>query len=157
VSAFGTRRDESRKNVWTDNVEVNSYVTWTFNTGLCSTKLHLELSIISTTGKIKLFLTLKQKRVVTWSRLALGFFRGASECVCSSQLPSGSRSSLALRILPCITECEGSERQLLYLLPRMEIRKALRKGANRETDAQDSFFKRLFQGAGLGRVPAKYV
>lgn len=55
VSAFGTRRDESRKNIWTDNVDVNSHVIWTFNTGLYSKKLHLELSIISTTGKSKLF------------------------------------------------------------------------------------------------------
>ena len=44
---------------------------------------------------------------MTWSRLAFGFSRGASECVCSSQFPPGNSSSLALRILPCVTEREG--------------------------------------------------
>lgn len=42
---------------------------------------------------------------MTWSSLAFGFSRGTSECACSSQFPSGNRSSLALRILSCVTEC----------------------------------------------------
>lgn len=85
---------------------------------------------------------------MTWSRLALGFSGGASEYVCSSQLPPGGRSSLALRILPCVTKCEErlvpGQMGSCSLLPRMEIHKALRKGASRETDAQDPFFKKTF-------------
>ena len=60
VSAFGTRREESRKTMWTDNVRISSHIIWTFLAVPCS-KLHLELSIISTTVKIKLFWILKQK------------------------------------------------------------------------------------------------
>lgn len=54
VSAFGTRRDESRKRIWTDNVRISFHIIWTFH-AVPYSKLHLELSIISTTVKIKLF------------------------------------------------------------------------------------------------------
>lgn len=100
------------KKLWTDNDKTNSHVIWTLSRVLCS---KLEHSIISTTVNIKHFRTLKQEKVVTWSRLAFSFSRGASECVFSSQFPPSSRSRLAPRILPCITECEetcpGSEGQ----------------------------------------------
>lgn len=98
---------------------------------------------------------------MTWSRLAFGFPRGASDCVCSSQFPPGSRSSLAPRILPRVTECEErpvqGHRGSCCLFPRMEICKTLREGASGKTEMLRTHFKRLFQATGLDRVPGKYV
>lgn len=105
VPASDTRKDECRKQLWAENIQINSQVVWTFDAVLCS-KLHLELSIISTTMKIKLLWTLKEKGSWPKSRLASGLSRCISEYICSSQFLPDNKSRLALRTPPCVTECE---------------------------------------------------
>lgn len=55
-----TRKDKSRKKLWIENININSQVVWTFDAVL-SSKLHLELFIISRIMKSKLLWTLKEK------------------------------------------------------------------------------------------------
>lgn len=59
-ASIGTRTGESRKQLWAENIKINSQIIWTIDAVLCS-KLHLQLSMISITMKIKLLWTLKEK------------------------------------------------------------------------------------------------
>lgn len=100
--------------------------------------------------------------VVTWSRLAFGFLRGASLTVyvpLNFHLTVGQASPLEFS--PALPSVKRDLFRVMgvvaFSFPGWKSVKTLRKGAKRETEMLGIHFKRLVQGAGLSRVPGKYV